>query len=89
MDAKNLDKGLKEQEFRIAKLIFGQDEHYERLQQTMEEQMEQKQNLHQSDEEIKCLQEFRTSKYEEHKARNLDRFPGTCLWFLDDPNFHN
>lgn len=41
-----------------------------------------------SDEDSTCLRAFRNSNYEEHKARNPDRVPGTCRWFLKNQKFH-
>jgi ankyrin repeat domain-containing protein 50 len=46
------------------------------------EQAEQRQR----DEERMCVQAFRTSPYEQHKARNPDRVEGTCQWFLQHPD---
>ncbi|MCJ1371085.1 hypothetical protein MMC20_002300 [Loxospora ochrophaea] len=40
-----------------------------------------------TDQEQECLQAFRTSNFEGHKARNPDRVNGTCQWFLQHPNF--
>ncbi|KAF8849192.1 hypothetical protein BDZ45DRAFT_554699, partial [Acephala macrosclerotiorum] len=35
----------------------------------------------------KCHQLFRTSNYEQHKDRNPDPVKGTCVWFLQHPNY--
>lgn len=37
--------------------------------------------------EIKCHQLLRTSDYERHKDRNLDRVKGTCQWFLTHSHY--
>jgi hypothetical protein len=42
-----------------------------------------------TNEERNCIQMFRTSDYEKHKARNPDRVDGTCQWFLQHPKFRN
>jgi ankyrin repeat protein len=38
--------------------------------------------------ECECQQALRTSEYENFKARNPDRIPDTCQWFLRHQNFH-
>jgi NACHT domain len=36
-----------------------------------------------------CHQVFKTSGYEEHKNRNLDRVEGTCQWVINDPLYQS
>ncbi|KAK2779620.1 Vegetative incompatibility protein HET-E-1-like protein 16 [Colletotrichum kahawae] len=42
---------------------------------------------HQSAEEAKCHQSFKTSQYEKFKNINPDRVEGTCKWVLEHPHF--
>lgn len=53
-------------------------EHRETIQTKLRSQIE---------DERRCLQTFRTSDYEKHKARNPDRVEGTCQWFLQHRHF--
>lgn len=39
--------------------------------------------------EHKCHQTFKTSAYEDHKNRNVDRVEGTCQWVLSHPHFRS
>ena len=48
----------------------------------VEQFSKEQQQWHRTDEESRCLQALCTSTYEDHKDRNPDRVPGTCLWFL-------
>ena len=40
-----------------------------------------------TEEESRCLQSLFTSDYEASKARNPDRVPGTCQWFLQSEKY--
>jgi hypothetical protein len=39
------------------------------------------------EEQDQCLQAFKTSTYENFKAINKDRVPGTCMWVLKHPRY--
>ena len=41
-----------------------------------------------TEEESRCLQSLFTSDYEASKARNPDRVPGTCKWFLQSEKYN-
>ena len=56
---------------------------------TVESQKDAQEGWRLTGEERNCIQMFRTSEYEQHKARNPDPEDRTCQWFLRHPKFHN
>src|SRR6266699_739264 len=56
---------------------------------TVESQKDAQEGWRLTDEERNCIQMFRTSEYEQHKARNPDPADETCQWFLQHQKFHN
>ena len=55
--------------------------------QDMEDEKVMEWNWGQSDELSQCLQALYTSDYRAFKARNFDRVPGTCQWFLGNEKY--
>ena len=96
IDSGRLESGFKEQNRQMEDLLRSQEEKFKDLQQAADEILtvfknvgDEQKNWRTIDEENKCHQTLRTSKYEEHKARNPDRVPGTCKWFLGNQKFRN
>lgn len=77
-----LDQILEQQEQKIEEL-------WVRLLQEMETTREEQKDWRLEDQMAKCLQTFRTSDYEDFKARNPDPVEGTCRWVLDHQNYHH
>ena len=90
---KRLQSVLDEQSRKIDELLKAsrkEDEEYEKLLLAeMKAGREEQRDRHLTDEKLKCLQTLRTSTYEEHKARNPNRVPETCQWFLENEKFHS
>ena len=91
--AERLDTALKEQERRMRELLSVQESHFHSLQRTLESSStsfnpSRVEIWHHTDEEAACLQALRTSAYEEYKARNPKRVPGTCRWFLENEKYN-
>ncbi|KAH0538561.1 hypothetical protein FGG08_004849 [Glutinoglossum americanum] len=95
IDSERLHRGFNEQERRGEELLRAprlRGEKYERLQHTVDAAPAMTGvggEGYYHNEELKCHQSLRTSKYEDHKARNPDRVDGTCQWFLKHHNFNH
>ncbi|KAF4829521.1 Ankyrin-1 [Colletotrichum siamense] len=55
--------------------------------ETIETQTHSQNLRHQTKEDAKCYQSFKTSQYEKFKNINPDRVEGTCNWVLEHPHF--
>ncbi|KAL9063919.1 MAG: hypothetical protein Q9161_009197 [Pseudevernia consocians] len=89
-----LDEAFKEQKKSMDSLLSLHKSSFRKLQKTTDsfvaeykqDKLEKETTRH-TDKELECLRALRTSNYEDYKARNPDRVPGTCQWLLKNRRY--
>lgn len=82
-----LESQLQKQTLKIDELLQVSRAQDEKLLAEIKAMREDQNVIFQTEVESKCLGSLRTTLYEETKAQNPDRVPGTCEWFLQHPTY--
>ena len=91
VDAEILNRALDEQRKDMDKLYQSLIEKWQATTHELvveyKQDRQEKRTRRQIEEDLKCLRALRTLNYEDYKARNPDRVPGTCQWLLKNDKY--